>query len=207
MQFAVLSSLFTKLKNVPPGESGCPGSRGDQQEDAGPDASLVWRRPATDLHADAQGLLPKIPLLQHLQVAGSRRLAYLLRVLVPDPVPHLLLWSCTHRTDARPFHRLPHMLLLLLPGQNWKRNHQTLPPESQISPITAKTSFSLFNSPPYFKPLVLLPTPPLSSFPLLVAALQLNLLCVDPARVSLFSLNLPLLLSSLLFFSWDVTYS
>lgn len=63
----------------------------------------------------------------------------------PPPPPPLILWSCTHRTDARPFHRLPHalLLLLLLPGQNLKRNYQTLPPESQISPITAKTFFSL----------------------------------------------------------------
>lgn len=73
----IMSSSFTA------GESGCPGSRGDQQEDAGPDASRVWRRPATDLHTDAQGLLPTIPFLQHLQVAHSRRLADLLGVLVP----------------------------------------------------------------------------------------------------------------------------
>lgn len=70
----------------PPGESGCPGPRGDQQEDAGTDAAHVRGRPAADLHADAQGLLPTIPLLQHLQVAPSWRLVHFLRILAPPPL-------------------------------------------------------------------------------------------------------------------------
>lgn len=65
------------------GQSGCPGSGGDKQEDAGPHASHVRRRPAADLHADAQGLLPKVPLLLYLQEPGSGRVPHLLGVLVP----------------------------------------------------------------------------------------------------------------------------
>lgn len=136
----VFFHLLTEL-HFSAGESGRPGSRGDQQEDAGPDASRVRRRPATDLHADAQGLLPTIPLLQHLQVAHSRRLAYLLRVLVhlssSDPDPAL------NRIDARPFHRFtltqtfPEMISSLF--------------QTQICQITAKTLSSLlfFFSPPH----------------------------------------------------------
>lgn len=95
--------------NVSPGESGCPGARGDQQEAAGPHASYIRRCPAADLHADAQGLLPTIPLLQHLQVARARQLTHLLRVLVPRQIPPLLVLMPDHFNASAP-HTIPTFL-------------------------------------------------------------------------------------------------
>lgn len=76
------SMSFLTSAHFPAGESGRPGPWGHQQEDAGTDASHVWRRPAADLHADAQGLLPTFHLLRHLQVTRPRRITLLLWILV-----------------------------------------------------------------------------------------------------------------------------
>lgn len=76
------SMSFLTSAHFPAGESGRPGPWGHQQEDAGTDASHVWRRPAADLHADAQGLLPTFHFLRHLQVTRPRRITLLLWILV-----------------------------------------------------------------------------------------------------------------------------
>lgn len=78
--------LLPVCPTVPfPGESGCPGARGDQQEDAGPDAAGLRGRSAADLHADAQRLLPSLPVLHHLQVPPPRRPRGALTLLGPGP--------------------------------------------------------------------------------------------------------------------------
>lgn len=87
-----LSSSLSSFHSLPvwfPGEFGCPGARGDQQEDAGPDADGLRGRPAADLHADAQRLLPSLPVLDHLQVPPPQQPCGPLTLLGPgsDPDP------------------------------------------------------------------------------------------------------------------------
>lgn len=79
--------MNTSVYQYPPGQPGFPRPRSDKPQHAGADLPHLRRRPAADLHADAERLVPPLHKLERVHGSAEEPGGASPRA-IDSPLPH-----------------------------------------------------------------------------------------------------------------------